>query len=143
MRFKTVGCFCWGAPLLMFYGVLNTTRRFPPLGLHKRILNSPCLLILLIYTKHKTIRWNFGLTPRFYSHEGTCLGILTINTRFPPLGLHKRIVNSPCVILFTHTKHKTIRWNLGLTPRLHFLEGELIHWVDKAKNVWLMLGSCL
>ena len=35
------------------------------------------------------------------------------------------------------TKHKPIRWNFGLTPRLHSLEGELIHWVDKAKNVWL------
>ena len=28
-------------------------RRFPPLELHKGILNSSCLLILLIHTKHK------------------------------------------------------------------------------------------
>ena len=28
-------------------------RKFPPLGLHKRIMNFPCLLILLIHTKHK------------------------------------------------------------------------------------------
>ena len=116
--------------------------RFPSLGLQKRILNSPCLLILLIHAKHKTIRWNFGLTPRFYSLEGICSGILTINTRFPPLGLHKGIVNSHCVILFTHTKHKTIRWNLGLTPALHFLEvGELTHWVYETKNLWLIVGQ--
>ena len=30
--------------------------RSPPLGLHKRTLNSPSFLTLLIHTKHKTIR---------------------------------------------------------------------------------------
>ena len=44
-------------------------------------------------------------------------------------------VNSPCLlILLFHTKHKTIGWYLGLTPGLHFREGELIHWVGTAKN---------
>ena len=38
-------------------------------------------------------------------------------------------------------KHKTIRWYLGLTPCLHFLEEELIHLVDNAKNVWLIVGQ--
>ena len=38
---------------------------------------------------------------------------------------------------------KTIRWNLGLTPRSHFLKGELAHWEDNAKNVWLMVGQLL
>ena len=33
----------------------------------------------------------------------------------------------------------TIRWNLGLTSRPHFLEGELIRLVDKAKNAWLIV----
>ena len=42
-------------------------------------------------------------------------------------------VNSPCLqILLIHTKHKTIKQYLGLTPLLHFLDGALIHWVDKA-----------
>ena len=62
--------------------------------------------------------------------------------RFLPLGLHKGILNSPCLlILLIHAKHKTIRWCLGLTPCLHFLEGELIHMVDNAKNVWLIVGQ--
>ena len=30
----------------------------------------------------------------------------------------------------------TIRCNLGPITRLHLFEGELIHWVGKAKNVW-------
>ena len=133
--------------------------RFTPLGLYNRILNSPCLLVLLIHTKQKTIRWNFGLTSRFYSLEGelihrvdkaitcdyqsgSCCGILGINTRFLPQGLHIRILNSPFLILFTQTNHKTIRWNLGLAPRLYFFEwGELSHWVGKAKNVSLIVGQ--
>ena len=62
----------------------------------------------------------------------------------PPLVLHKGILNSPCfLILLIHNKHKAIRWYLGLTPPLHFLEGELIYWVDKAKNVWLIAGQFL
>ena len=53
------------APLLMFDRILNVTlpnnllkfeedlrRIYPPLGLHKGTLDSPCFLILLIYTKH-------------------------------------------------------------------------------------------
>ena len=121
-------------------------------------MNSPCLLILLIYIKHKT-RWNFGLAPRVYflkwelihwvdkvktcdQQSGSCSGILAINTKLPRLGLHIRILNSPCLILFTHTKHKTIRSHLGQTPHLHFLEGrELSHWVGKAKNLWLIVGQ--
>ena len=64
--------------------------------------------------------------------------------RFPPLGLRKRILNSPCfLILLIHTNHKTIRWNLGLTPTLHFLERELIHWVSMVKNLWLTVGQLL
>ena len=59
--------------------------------------------------------------------------------RGSPLGLLKSILNSPCLlILLIHTEHKTIRWNLGLTARLYYLEGELVHWVDKGKKkVWL------
>ena len=33
------------------------------------------------------------------------------------------------------------RWNLGLTRRPHFLQGELIHLVEKAKNAWLIVGQ--
>ena len=67
---------------------------------------------------------------------------LCLMRRFPPLALHKRILNSPCLhILLIHTKHKTIRWNLELTPRLHSLEEDLIHWVGNAKNAWLTVGQ--
>ena len=38
-------------------------RSFLSLELRKQTFNSPCLLVLLIYTKHKTKRWNIGLTP--------------------------------------------------------------------------------
>ena len=39
-------------------------RSFPSLALHLGILDLSCLLILLVYTKHKTKRWNFRLTLR-------------------------------------------------------------------------------
>ena len=42
--------FIWKLNLLLLEEGL---RSFPPLGLHKEILDSPCLLILLIYTEHK------------------------------------------------------------------------------------------
>ena len=58
--------------------------------------------------------------------------------KFPPLRLQKAIFNSPCLLI--HINTKTI-WNLGLTPRPHSIEGELIHWVDKAKNKWLIVGQ--
>ena len=71
-RVKAVGCFPWRAPSCLFDRILNTTwpnkllqlegflrRGFPPLGLHKGILDSPCLLILLIYTKHKNNKMKF------------------------------------------------------------------------------------
>ena len=61
-----VACFCRRASSWMFERILNTTlsnnllqpaeglsRSFPPLGLRKGILDSSCLLILLIITKHK------------------------------------------------------------------------------------------
>ena len=62
--------------------------------------------------------------------------------RFPPMASNKRILNSPCLlILLIHIKHKTIRWNFGLTPRFYSLERELIYWVDKVENVWLIVGQ--
>ena len=45
------------------------------------------------------------------------------------------------LILLIHTKHKTIIWDIRLTPRLHFLGGALIHWVDRAKNVGPIVGQ--
>ena len=104
---KGVGCFCRGAPSLMFDRILNATlRRFPPLGLDKRISLSLCLSLSL----------SLSLSPSLYL--SLCL-----------------------LILLIHTKNKTIRWNFALTPRFYSLEGELIHWVDKAKNVWLIAGQ--
>ena len=35
----------------------------------------------------------------------------------------------------------TRRWNFGLTPRPHFLEGAVIHLLDKAENVGLIVGQ--
>ena len=49
----------------------------------------------------------------------------------------------PPISLDLHPNTKTARWNLGLTPRPHFFEGELIHWVDKAKSVWIIVGQLL
>ena len=49
-------------------------------------------------------------------------------------------LGSSCfLILLIYTK--TTRWNLGLTPRIHFLEGELIQWVDKIKSAWIIAGQ--
>ena len=87
---KVITCACRGAPLLMFERILNATLsegEVSTTGVTQESLDSPCLLIFLIHTKHT----------------------------------------------------KTIRWNFGLTSRLHFLEGELIHWVDKATKMWLII----
>ena len=67
---------------------------------------------------------------------------LCLRRRFAPMGLHKKILNITCLlILLIHTKHKTIRWNLGLNPRLHSLEEEFIHWIGMPKNLWLTVGQ--
>ena len=63
---EAVGYFRGRAPPWMFDRILNATlsnnslwfeeglrRSFPPMGLHKRIQDSHCLLILLIYTKNQ------------------------------------------------------------------------------------------
>ena len=57
-------------------------------------------------------------------------------------------VNSPCLlILLIQTKHKRnkmISWTNNqdgiLISCLHSLEGELIHWVGKARNMCLIVG---
>ena len=61
-----------GAPSLMSDGILNvmlwysdSLRRFPPLGLHKGILNYPCHLILLIHTKDKDNKMKILYWPHF------------------------------------------------------------------------------
>ena len=54
--------------------------------------------------------------------------------RFPPLELHKGILN-PSFSWFTPNTN-AIRYKLGLTPGSHFLEGELIYWAGKAKSMW-------
>ena len=46
--------------------VFRSLGSFTSLGLHKEILDSPCLLLLLIYTKRKTEIRNLGLT--LYAH---------------------------------------------------------------------------
>ena len=79
-RVKTVGYLRRRAPSCifdsMFDRIINATlpnnllqleglrRSFPPLELPKGILDSPCLLIPLIYTNNKThvIRWQIRLT---------------------------------------------------------------------------------
>ena len=59
-----------------------------------------------------------------------------LNATLSEEGISTTEVNSPCLqILLIHTKHKTIKLYLRLTQHLHFLEGALIHWVDKAKCV--------
>ena len=54
LHVRAVGCFCRGT--LMFDRALIRLclrKRFLPLGLHRGILNSSYILILLIHTKHK------------------------------------------------------------------------------------------
>ena len=82
---KASGFFPRGAPSWMFDRSLNATRRnsslelkeglrrsFPPLGLHKGILDSPSILILWIYIKHKMKLW---------THHATSLPWVTIGTK--------------------------------------------------------------
>ena len=69
---------------------------------------------------------------------------LSLMRRLPPLSLHMEILNSSCLlILLIHAKHKYNKTKSWTDPRPHFLEGELIHLVDKAKNVGLINGQLL
>ena len=54
--------------------------KLPSLGFRKGILDSPCLLILLIYTEHKNERWNLWLTlcPHFASLKLCLLHFLEV-----------------------------------------------------------------
>ena len=62
--------------------------------------------------------------------------------RFPPLGSHKGIINSLCLlILFTHTKHKNNKMKCCTEPMSSFPSRRFIHWVDKTENVWLIVGQ--
>ena len=57
--------------LLLLDGFVNAMLclwRFPPLCLHKEILNSPCLLILLIHTKHRNKKMNSWTDPTSSFH---------------------------------------------------------------------------
>ena len=54
------------------------TGSIPPLGLNKGILDSPCLLILLIYTKHKSNKMKSWTDPESlfpFPHSPECLAI--------------------------------------------------------------------
>ena len=53
-RVKAAVCFCWGAPLLMFGKILNVS--LSEEWKSTTGVNSPCFQILLIHTKHKTIK---------------------------------------------------------------------------------------
>ena len=56
--------------------------------------------------------------------------------RFPPLELHKGILNPSYLLILVFTLNtNAIRYKLGLTPGSHFLEGELIYWAGKAKSM--------
>ena len=57
-RVKAVGCFHGGAPSMILDRIPNATLSEGTVstpGLHKGILNFPCLLVLLISIKPKTI----------------------------------------------------------------------------------------
>ena len=61
---------------------------------------------------------------------------------FPLLVLE--ILDFPCLlVLLIYTIHKDKRAKSRLITRPHFLEGELIQWVNKAKNVWIIVGQLL
>ena len=77
--FRPLAIFCRRASSWMFHRILDATlfsnllqlaeglsRTFSSLGLHNRILGPPCLLMFLIYTKHKTKIRNLGLTSRLH-----------------------------------------------------------------------------
>ena len=60
-------------------------------------------------------------------------------TRSPPLGLHKRTLNSLCLlILLIHTKHKNNKMKSCTDLMSSFPLSRFIHWVDKTKNMWLI-----
>ena len=56
LRVNVVGCFRRGAPSLMFDGILNVTlseEKVSTTGVTQGNLNSSCILILFIHTKHR------------------------------------------------------------------------------------------
>ena len=55
-----------------------------------------------------------------------------LNATLSEDGVSASGVNSLCLQILIHTKHKTTKQCLALTALLHFLEEAFIHWVDKA-----------
>ena len=61
-----------------------------------------------------------------------------VNKSFPPLMLGT--LDSSCLlILLIYTKHKDSKVKTWTDPTSSFL----FHWVDKAKNVWIIVGKLL
>ena len=132
---------------------LENTSRWLLLSFHKKILTNLKNVRQMkvqkrfIYGK-KRKAWNRGKPTQMSVTITESLAAIDKSRlwfclrRLPSLDLYKRILNSPCfLILLIPTKHKTMRWNFGLTPRFYSLEGALIHWVDKAKIGWLTVGQ--
>ena len=62
--------------------------------------------------------------------------------RFQSLGFHKGILNSPwMLILLIHTKDKDNKMKILDWPTSSFPSRRSIHWVDKTRNVWLIVGQ--
>ena len=143
-RVGAVGCFCGGALLLMFDRILKATQSEE--GISTTGVNFLCLQILLIQTKHKTIKKYLGLSTRLHFLEGvlihwvdkaTCYqqsgrGPWKLDGELLPLSsgilaktIHMRY--SPCTLRFKpkqwtwFTPNEKTRWNLRPTPCPHFL----------------------
>ena len=80
-------CFSRGAPSMMFDGILNAMlclRRFPSLGLHKEILNSPCPLIFLIYGYSQSNHSHWSNLYHFLVHQPAATNSMHFQSNPPP-----------------------------------------------------------
>ena len=67
---------------------------------------------------------------------------LCLRRNFPPLALHRGILNFSCVlILLIDAKHKYKNMKSWTDLTSHFFDGDLIYLVDRAKDVWLIIGQ--
>ena len=124
-----VGYFRRRAPLWMFDSVLNETLpnkevKLPSLGLYKGILDFPCLLILLIFTKHKSKRWNLGLSPRLYFTSLKLCKYFQIQHPSPKVASIPKRIKSITIDLTIYKYSSLLNYcrGEGVGFRLHFLE---------------------
>ena len=106
-------CFSRGAPS-MFDGILNAMlclRRFPSLGLHKEILNSPCPLIFLIYVYSQSNHSRWSNFYHFLVHQRAATNSMHLQPNPPPCPAPPFKLTAPLSRICIWKQVGSLRWS--------------------------------